>query len=75
MPVHTAAAAGNLDAIRLCVTSDSINPNQADSHRWTTLHCAIADGYLDVVEFLIDQSVYDTRFAWTRDGRKTLFDT
>ncbi|KAG0476809.1 hypothetical protein HPP92_013650 [Vanilla planifolia] len=67
-PVHSAAVAGALDALFLCLSCGG-DPNRGDVRGWTPLHFAAYGGHLSVAELLIKASPFDPRHVLTRGGR------
>ncbi|XP_015759142.1 PREDICTED: transient receptor potential cation channel subfamily A member 1 homolog isoform X2 [Acropora digitifera] len=53
-PLHYAASKGNLTAVRELLQCDGIKIDQKDASRSTPLHCAAADGAVEVVKALLD---------------------
>lgn len=68
MPIHSAAATGAVDALRLCLSFGG-DPSRTDANGWTPLHCSAAGGHLDAAKLLIRSSDFDLRRALTREGR------
>ncbi|CAI9107944.1 OLC1v1007430C1 [Oldenlandia corymbosa var. corymbosa] len=68
---HLAAIQGNLSVIRFLVSSGT-DPDVLDCRRWTPLHYATEEGHVQVVEYLLNQSI-SAKYTRARDG-KTAYD-
>ncbi|PKA48605.1 Potassium channel AKT6 [Apostasia shenzhenica] len=71
-PVHAAAGAGSIAALRLCLATGGGDPDRADMRGWMPLHYAAAGGHLGAAELLVGSSAFDPRLALTREKKTPL---